>query len=71
MQGLQQRLAEAEEAHKEELVDLQATIQSCSAKLQDSKVLLWGPSDPYAAHGATSGKSADVYCMLPALSHEI
>ena len=42
MQALQSRLAEAEEAHEEELVDLQATIQSCSTKLQDTKVLLWG-----------------------------
>ena len=40
VQGLQQRLAEAEEAHEEELTELQATIQSCSAKLQDTKVLV-------------------------------
>ena len=38
MQGLQQRLAEAEEAHKSELVDLQATIQTSRTKLQDTKV---------------------------------
>ena len=51
-QALQQRLAEAEEAHEEELVDLQATIQSCSTKLQNTKVLLQGASDPCAAqHG--------------------
>lgn len=42
VQGLQQRLMEAEEAHEEELADLQGTIQSCSAKLQDTKVLLQG-----------------------------
>ena len=39
VQGLQQRLAEAEEAHKTELVDLQATIQTSLTKLQDAKVV--------------------------------
>jgi len=38
VQGLQQKLTEAEEAHEEELVDMQATVQSCSTKLQDTKV---------------------------------
>ena len=38
MQALQQSLAEAEEAHKNELVGLQATIQTSRTKLQDSKV---------------------------------
>ena len=42
VQGLQQRLTEVEEAHEEELVDLQATIQSCSAKLQSTKVQVLG-----------------------------
>ena len=39
MQGLQQRLAEAEQAHKNELVDLQAAIQTSRTKLQDAKVV--------------------------------
>ena len=45
VQGLQQRLAEAEEAHKSELVDMQATIQTSRTKLQDTKVVaLLSPS---------------------------
>ena len=38
VQGLQQKLAQAEEAHKSELVDLQAAIQTSRTKLQDTKV---------------------------------
>lgn len=38
LQGLQQKLAEAEEAHEEELLDMQATVKSCTTRLQDSKV---------------------------------
>lgn len=37
--ALQRKLEEAEEAHEEELVDMQATVQACKAKLQDTKVL--------------------------------
>ncbi len=38
LQGLQQKLAEAEEAHEEELLDMQATVKSCTTRLQDTKV---------------------------------
>lgn len=51
VQGLQQRLTEAEEAHEEELVDLQATIQSCSAKLQGTKVQDFGDHQYSAYNG--------------------
>ena len=37
VQILQQRLAHTEDAHEEELADLQATIQASSAKLQNTK----------------------------------
>ena len=65
VQGLQQRLAEAEEAHEEELTDLQAAIQSCSAKLQDSKVLLHRLQHcRHVAHAATPGHT---HCLPTAL----
>lgn len=58
LQGLQQKLAEAEEAHEEELLDMQATVKSCTIRLQDTKVR---PAD-----SITAGSKLSKVC--PALS---
>ena len=41
VQGLQRQLAEAEEAHKKELMTLQATIHTSRTRLRDTKVIPW------------------------------
>ena len=63
LQGLQQKLAEAEDAHEEELLDMQATVKSCTTRLQDTKVR---PADSITAGSKPSEVSPALsFCKSP------